>query len=84
MNKSDPNKTNQENDTPTKIIRENANRDLHTSYFIRVLHTPYFISVSLAALKLANITSKENFRHVSILPNLSKLFEDLFSSFYPF
>ena len=83
IRKLDPSKASHDNDIPTKIIKENA--DIFSLEFI-CMSVDHSIDNNIfpSTLKLANITpvfkkgsanSKENYRPVSILPNLSKIFE---------
>ena len=79
---SDSSKAIQENDIPVKIIKENS--DLFVELICKFFNESLEKSNFPDCLKLANVTpafqtgartSKNNYRPVSILPNLSKLFE---------
>ena len=76
----------QDNDIPVKILKDNVNffADYICIFYNYTITTSKFPSV----LKMANVTpifkkgsknKKENFRPVSILPVLSKIFEKLMS-----
>ena len=78
----DVSKTSQNSDIPTKIIKMN------TDAFAEVLYNVFNRSLEVdgfpSGMKLANVTpvhkiggryDKGNYRSVSILPNLSKVFE---------
>ena len=78
----DVSKACQDTDIPSKIIKENAD------IFVSILHSNFNTSATnsefRSALKQANITpvfekgdrhSKDNYRPVSILSNVSKIFE---------
>ena len=78
----DSSKACQDSDIPTKVIKSNSDifTDALYSEFNRSLET----SVFPPSMKLANVTpvhkkgnrsEKDNYRPVSILPNLSKVFE---------
>ena len=81
IRKLDPSKASHDNDIPTKIIKENA--DIFSEFIcMSVNHS--IDNIFPSTLKLVNITpvfkkgsanSKENYRPVSILPNLFKIFE---------
>ena len=80
--KLDVSKACQNTDIPFKIIKENA--DIFATFFYSSFNTPLTNSEFLSVLKQANITpvsskgekySKYNYRSVSILPNVSKIFE---------
>ena len=82
IRKLDPSKTSHDNDIPTKIIKENA--DIFSEFICMSVNHSIDNNIFPSTLKLANITpvfkkgsanSKENYRPVSILPNLSKIFE---------
>ena len=75
-------KTAQENDVPTKIIKENI--DLFTPFLTLDFNSSIINATFPNKLKLADILPifkkdsrnlKENYRPVSILPNLSKVYE---------
>ena len=81
----DSSKACQDSDIPTKVIKSNSDifTDALYSEFNRSLET----SVFPPSMKLANVTpvhkkgnrsEKDNYRPVSILPNLSKVFERCF------
>ena len=76
------NKATQNTDIPTKLIKGNA--DIFAEFVFISLHKCIEQSVFPWKLKLANIrpvhktnskSSKENYRPVSILPNISKVYE---------
>ena len=82
IRKLDPSKASHDNDIPTKIIKENA--DIFSEFICMSVNHSIDHNIFPSTLKLANITpvfkkgsanSKENYRPVSILPNLSKIFE---------
>ena len=82
IRKLDPSKASHDNDIPTKIIKENA--DIFSEFICMSVNHSIDNNIFPSTLKLANITpvfkkgsanSKENHRPVSILPNLSKIFE---------
>ena len=77
----DSSKASQDSDIPTKVIKSNSDNftDALYSEFNRSLETSDFPP----SMKLANVTpvhkkgtrsEKDNYRPVSILPNLSKVF----------
>ena len=78
----DSSKTCQESDLPTKIIK--ANSDIFTEVIHKELNRGLQVSNFPCTMKLANVTpvykkgnqsEKGNYRPVSILPNISKVFE---------
>jgi hypothetical protein len=78
----DISKSSQDTDIPTKIIKENI--DIFTDYIYPSFNECIETSVFPDCLKNANVTpifkkgsktSKDNYRPVSILPNISKIFE---------
>ena len=78
----DVSKACQDTDIPSKIIKENA--DIFASFLHSSFNTSVTNSEFPSVLKQTNITpvlkkgerySKDNYRPVSILPNLSKIFE---------
>ena len=80
--KLDVSKACQDTDIPSKIIKENA--DIFASYLHSSFNTSVTNSEFPSVLKQANITSvfkkgerysKHNYRPVSILPNVTKIFE---------
>ena len=84
IKKLDNSKTSQQSDIPTKIIKQNIN------IFTQFLHTSYNnmleFSIFPNEMKNADVipiykkdsrSDKENYRPVSILPNISKVFERL-------
>ena len=96
----DASKSSQEDDIPTKIIKENSN--IFSNFIYQSFNSMTDVCIFPTSLKLANTTpiykkgsknSKENYRPVSILPNISKIyerclfkpisnyFEDIFSKF---
>ena len=75
-------KSSQDIDIPTKIIKENS--DIFACFICKTFNNVADSSTFPAALKLAHITpafkkgsknSKENYRLISILPNISKVYE---------
>ena len=82
--KLDVNKSSQRSDIPTKIIKENI--DIFGDFIGKSYSNAIKASQFYRNLKLADITPahkkgkkdmKDNYRPVSILPNLSKIFEKL-------
>ena len=78
----DVSKACQDTDIPSKIIKENA--DIFTDFLLSSFNNIVSNSVFPSALKLANVipvfkkgdkNAKENYRPVSILSNISKIFE---------
>ena len=83
MERLDSSKATQETTIPTKIVKGNADY-LHIIF--QSLNKMIVTSDFSAALKLASITSvfkkpsknsKENYRRVSVLTNVSKIYERL-------
>ena len=77
-----PSKASQSNDIPTKILKENC--DIFAKFVATDFNDSILRSVFPKQLKLADIipvfkkdsrTSKQNYRPISILPNLSKVYE---------
>ena len=82
--KLDVNKASQSSDIPTKIVIENVDifgDFICTSYINTVKSSQFYQNLKLAditpAYKKGKKDMKENYRPVSILPNLSKIFEKL-------
>ena len=82
INNLDASKASQEDDIPTKIIKENS--DIFSNFIYQSFNNMIDVCIFPTSLKLANITpvnkkgskiSKENYRPVSILPNISKMYE---------
>ena len=78
----DVSKASQDSDIPTKIIKVNA--DIFAEVLYNVFNRSLEVGEFPSAMKLANLTpvhkkssryDKVNYRPVSILPNLSKVFE---------
>ena len=78
----DTTKSSQDTDIPTKVIKQNS--DIFASFICKTFNNMVDSSTFPAALKLAHITpafkkgsknSKENYRSISILPNISKIYE---------
>ena len=76
------NKASQYSDIPTKIIKENS--DIFSNFICESINNSIKSSISLSCLKHADVTLlhkkynkslKENYRPVSVLPILSKVFE---------
>ena len=76
------NKASQNSDMPTKVIKENS--DIFSSFLCTSFNSSVKTTKFPQCLKLADITllykkgkndPKENYRPVSIFPNLSKIFE---------
>ena len=74
--------TTQQNNIPTKILKENS--EVLTRYFHRNRNFCMENSIFSSDLKVANVTpafkkksktSKDNYRPISILPNISKIYE---------
>ena len=75
-------KASQQSDVPTKILKQNS--DYFAGYFCGNINQYNLISVFPPDLKLADVTpvyknksknSKDNYRPVSILSNISKIYE---------
>ena len=85
-------KASQDTDIPRKIIKDNA--DVSSDFLPSGFNNSIRISIFPSSLKQAIITRvfkradkslKENYRPVSILPNISKIFErSLFKQFLTF
>ena len=82
LNNLDTNKTIQNTDIPTKLIKENS--DIFANFIFENLNNCISHSIFPTSMKHAIITpvhkkgpktSKDNFRPVSILPNISKIYE---------
>ena len=80
--KSNKTKASQKTDTPTRIIKENI--DMFADFLCTSINSAIKSSRFPSSLKLAEVTPvhkkgrkdmKENFRPVSLLPTLSKIFE---------
>ena len=78
-------KASQEDDILTKIVKENS--DIFSSFTYQSFKNVIDVCIFSTSLKLANITpvykkgsknSKENYRLVSIFPNISKIYERSF------
>ena len=78
----DASKASQEDDIPTKMIKENS--DIFSNFIYQSFNNMIDACIFPTSLKLANITpvnkkgsknSKENYRSVSILPNISKIYK---------
>ena len=72
----------QDSDIPTKVIKDNI--DIFTHILLEQFNKSLALAVFPSSMKLANITplfkkddrtDKSNYRPISILPNLSKVFE---------
>ena len=77
--------TTQQNDIPTKILKENSK--VFTRYFHKNINFRIENSTFPSDLKVADViqtsekkpkTLKDNYRPISILPNLSKIYERCF------
>ena len=75
-------KTAQDSDIPTKVIKNNI--DIFTSNLPEEFNKSLTLAMFPSSMKLANITpvfkkndstDKSNYEPISILPNLSKIFE---------
>ena len=75
-------KTTQQNDIPTKILKENSG--VFARYFHKNINFCIENSIFPSDLKVADVTpafkkksktSKDNYRPISILPNISKIYE---------
>ena len=83
----DVSKASQDSDIPTKIIKVNA--DIFAEVLYNVFNRSLEVREFTSGMKLANMTpvhkkgsryDKGNYRPVSILPNLSKVFERCYKS----
>ena len=72
----------QDSDIPTKVIKDNI--DIFTHILLEQFNKSLALAVFPSSMKLANITplfkkddrtDKSNYRPISILPNLSKVFD---------
>ena len=69
----------QEDDIPTKIIKENS--DIFSNFICQSFNNMIDVYIFPASLKLTPVykkgskNSKENYRPLSILPNISKIYE---------
>ena len=79
------NKATQNTDIPTKLIKENS--VIFVDFTFENLNDSISQSVFPSALKLANITpvhkkyskgNKDHYRLISVLPNISKIYERFF------
>ena len=79
------NKATQNTDIPTKLIKENS--DIFVDFIFENLNDGISQSVFSSALKLAHITpvhkkdsksTKDHYRPISVLPNISKICESFF------
>ena len=75
-------KTTQQNDIPTKILKKNS--EVFAGYFQKNINFCIENSIFPSDLKVADVTpafkkksktSKDNYRPISILPNVSKIYE---------
>ena len=75
-------KTTQQNDIPTKILKKNS--EVFAGYFQKNINFCIENSIFPSDLKVADVTpafkkksktSKDNYRPISILPNISKIYE---------
>ena len=79
-------KASQDSDIPTKMIKKNS--DIFSDIFFKEFNKLLEICKYPFCLKMANVTpvykkgnssDKDNYRPVSVLPNLSKIFERFLS-----
>ena len=92
LEKLDPKKTSQMNDIPVKVIKEN--KDIVAFFIYHNFNNSLSSSTFPTALKYADVKpvfkkdgkiDKENFRPISILPTLSKVYERLiYNQMYPY
>ena len=92
VNKLNPRKASQDSDIPVKVIRENI--DIVAYFIYNNFNNSLSSSIFPTGLKYADIipvfkkddkTNKENYRPISILPNLSKIYERLMDDqLYPY
>ena len=92
INNLDPNKATPDSDIPTKILKDNS--DIVSPFIFRNINSGIVQSSFSLNLKLADVTpvykkdsrnEKSNYRPVSVLSNLSKIFENiLYEQIYPF
>ena len=92
LEKLDPKKTSQMNDIPVKVIKEN--KDIVAFFIHHNFNNSLSSSAFPTALKYADVkavfkkddkTNKENYRPISILPTLSKVYERLiYNQTYPY
>ena len=85
VNTLDTAKASQQSDIPTKILKQNS--DYFADYFYENINQCISKSIFPSDLKLADVTpvykkksknSKDNYRPVSILSNISKIYESVF------
>ena len=92
LEKLDPKKTSQMNDIPVKVIK--GNKDIVAFFIYHNFNNSLSSSACPTALKYADVkpvfkkedkTNKENYRLISILPTLSKVYERLlYKHMYPY
>ena len=92
VNKFNPKKASQATDIPVKIIKDN--KDVVSFYVFHNFNNALSSCSFPTSLKYADVrrafkkddkTDKENYRPISILPNLSKVYERLmYNQMYPF
>ena len=80
----DTNKASHSSDTPTKLLKQNL--DLFSPFTLGYVNKPISLSTFPSILKLADMTpvykkdpryEKTNCQSISVLPNLSKIFENV-------
>ena len=94
MKSLNTNKASNSSDIPTRILKQNV--DFFYAFILGYINKSISSSTFPSILKLADITpvykkdsryEKSNYRPISVLPNLSKIFEnvlyDQISSFFP-
>ena len=82
INNLKTNKATQSTDIPTKLIKENSDifgdfifENFNNSVFYSIFPSPMKNAIIKPVYKKGTKTSKDNFRHVSILSNISKIYK---------